>query len=179
MDKIFFSSWESIWRTFIVCIFAYVGLIAILRIIGNRTLTQLNAFDFIVNVALGSTLATVMLNKSVALADGLLALAMLVVLQLLISYLSSKVKPFNKMIKSEPRLLFFRGQFVDQMLGKLNISREELFQVVRSQGISDLHRVDAIVLESNGKFSVIKKLEEGTEILRNVTKVGVKTSAPH
>src|SRR5690606_19133815 len=77
MEKIFFDSWESIIRTSILSVAAYVGLVLILRTAGNRPLTQLNAFDFIVNVAIGSTLATVMLNKNVALADGLLAFVML------------------------------------------------------------------------------------------------------
>ena len=52
---------------------AYVALVAILRISGKRTLTKLNALDLVVTVALGSTLATVLLSKSVALVEGVLA----------------------------------------------------------------------------------------------------------
>ena len=72
IEDIFFESWDSIIRTAIISVQAYIRLLVMLRIAGNRPLTQLNAFDFIVNVAIGSTLATVMLNKDVVLADGVL-----------------------------------------------------------------------------------------------------------
>lgn len=73
MKNIFFDSWESIFRTVVITILAYVLLILLLRVSGKRTLSKMNAFDFIVTIALGSTLATVMLNKNVALIDGVLA----------------------------------------------------------------------------------------------------------
>ena len=57
-ENIFFDNWESIGRTFSVGLLAYFSLIAMLRISGKRTLSQMKEFDFIVTVALGSTLAT-------------------------------------------------------------------------------------------------------------------------
>ncbi|WP_366970658.1 hypothetical protein [Rhodocytophaga aerolata] len=72
MDKLFFDTWESMQRTFIVGICAYLSMIILLRISGKRTLTKMNAFDFIVTVALGSTLATLLLSKDVALPTGCL-----------------------------------------------------------------------------------------------------------
>ena len=50
-------------------------LVIFLRLSGKRTLSKMNAFDLVVTVALGSTLATVLLTKDVALADGALAFA--------------------------------------------------------------------------------------------------------
>jgi uncharacterized membrane protein YcaP (DUF421 family) len=64
---IFFGGWESLLRTFVITVLAYVFLIVLLRGSGKRTLSKMNAFDFIVTIALGSTLATVMLNKSIPL----------------------------------------------------------------------------------------------------------------
>lgn len=57
-------------RVLVVGSLAYVWLLLVLRISGKRTLAQLNAFDFIVTVALGSTLATVTLSNSVAWTEG-------------------------------------------------------------------------------------------------------------
>lgn len=160
MEKIFFDSWDSIIRTAIISVLAYVGLVLMLRVAGNRPLTQLNAFDFIVNVAIGSTLATVMLNKDVVLADGLLTFAMLIGLQLAISYFNRNSSAFSKAIKTSSVLLFYNGEFLDDALKKHLLSQEELLQAVRSQGISSLDQVKAIILETNGKFSVIKNDSE-------------------
>jgi uncharacterized membrane protein YcaP (DUF421 family) len=60
---------------------AYFALIVLLRLSCKRTLAKLNAFDFVVTVALGSTPATVLLTSDVALAEGVLAFTLLVALQ--------------------------------------------------------------------------------------------------
>ena len=57
-----FDSWAGLGRTLLVGPLAYVALVLLLRISGKRTLTKLNAFDLVVTVALGSTLATVQLE---------------------------------------------------------------------------------------------------------------------
>jgi uncharacterized membrane protein YcaP (DUF421 family) len=57
----FYDGWFRLVRVLVVGSCGYVALIALLRISGKRTLAKLNAFDFVVTVALGSTLATVLL----------------------------------------------------------------------------------------------------------------------
>lgn len=54
-----FDSWSDILRIILVGAASYTTLVAILRLSGKRTLGQLNVFDFVVTVALGSTLATI------------------------------------------------------------------------------------------------------------------------
>lgn len=161
MDNIFFDSWESLARTATISIFAYAGLLFLLRIAGNRPLTQLNAFDFLVNVAIGSTLATVMLNKEVALADGLLTFALLIGLQLAISYLTRKSSKFNDFVKTRSVLIFYNGNFSDAEMKNHLLTKDEVLQAIRSQGISNLKQVKAVILETNGSFSIIKDENEG------------------
>lgn len=169
MEKVFFDSWESVYRTLLTGVFAYIALVIMLRFSGNRTLAQLNAFDLIVTVALGSTLATVILSKDVTLADGVLALALLIVLQYVIGLLSTSSKTMRKLIKTEPFLLFYRGHFLHDSLRKHRITEDEVLQIIRSNGNSNIEEVDAVVLETNGQFSVIKKAtSEGQSSLGNV-----------
>ncbi len=66
----FFDSWSAMGRTVVVGVLAYLALVLLLRVSGKRTLSKMNAFDLVVTVALGSTLATVLLSTSVALARG-------------------------------------------------------------------------------------------------------------
>ena len=58
------TSWQDILRLTVTGVLAYGGLIAVLRLSGKRTLSKLSAFDFVVTVALGSSLATILLSKS-------------------------------------------------------------------------------------------------------------------
>jgi uncharacterized membrane protein YcaP (DUF421 family) len=134
-------------------------MIVLLRVSGKRTLTKMNAFDFIVTVALGSTLATVLLSKDVAVADGLLAFALLIFLQLGITWLSVRSKGFSKLIKAEPALLVFRGKFLTEAMKAERITEEEILAVLRSNGVAKVEQADAVVMETDGRLSIIKKVE--------------------
>lgn len=83
-----YDDWQGLIRVVVVGAAAYAALIVLLRASGKRTLAKLNAFDFIVTVALGSTLATVLLSSTVALAEGIMALAVLIGLQYVVAWSS-------------------------------------------------------------------------------------------
>jgi uncharacterized membrane protein YcaP (DUF421 family) len=134
---------------------AYVALVLTLRISGKRTLTKLNAFDFVVTVALGSTLATVLLSKDVALAEGVMALALLVFLQYVISWGSVRLPWFSRMVKSEPTLLVHRGEFLDDAMLQQRVTRGEVLSILRKDGITAVSDAAAVVLETDGSFSVV------------------------
>jgi uncharacterized membrane protein YcaP (DUF421 family) len=70
MDHILFQSWSRLERVAIVGGAANLPLLLMLRVSGKRSLAKLNVFDLVVTVALGSTLATTLLSKTVALAEG-------------------------------------------------------------------------------------------------------------
>jgi len=153
---VFFESWAGLGRVLVVGTIAYVALVAILRISGKRTLTKLNAFDLVVTVALGSTLATVLLSKSVALAEGILAMGLLVSCQFAISWLSVRSPGFQALVKSEPTLLMRRGQFLEGSLRSQRITREEILAALRSEGLADAAEAEAVILETDGSIAVVK-----------------------
>ncbi len=151
----FFHGWYDLIRLLIVGVGAYVGLVGLLRVTGKRTLAKMNAFDLVVTVALGSTLATVLLSSEVSLVEGLFAFALLCGLQYVVAKASIRSKSFQRLIKADPTLLFFRGHFAAAPMRAERVTEEEILSAVRAQGIADLGSVDAVVLETDGSFSVI------------------------
>ena len=171
MEKIFFQNWESIVRTLIITVLAYPTLILMLRISGKRTLSKMNAFDFIVTVALGSCLATVALSKDVAYVDGIFVFFLLIFLQFIITWLSVRVKRIKKLVTDQPTLLFYKGEPLTDVLKKERITMEELFVAARESGTTNFQEIDAIVLETTGTITVIPKIPEGkNEAMKNVKK---------
>ncbi|WP_226669863.1 DUF421 domain-containing protein [Metabacillus litoralis] len=165
----FFSSFADLWRIIVVGFFAYLSLILVLRIAGKRTLSKMNAFDLVVTVALGSILATILLNKKVPLFDGITAFATLSFLQFIVAWLSTRSKTFSKFVKSQPQLLYFKGEYLIQSMKKERITENEILQATRSQGVLSMKDVEAVVLESDGSLSILKKTQEETKLtLRNV-----------
>lgn len=90
MTPIFFDGWTGLFRVVIVGTCAYVALLLILRVSGKRTLAKLSAFDFVVTIALGSSLSTLLLSEDVALAEGVTAMGLLVVLQFAVAWLIAR-----------------------------------------------------------------------------------------
>lgn len=157
----FFNDWIGLLRILIIGICAYTGLVFIIRVSGKRTLSKMNAFDFVVTVALGSTLATILLSRAVALVEGLLALALLVSLQYLVAWATTRSTLISRMAKSEPRLLVHRGQFLHQALRQERVATEEVLQALRSQGVGDIADAEAVIIESDGSFTVITTSSAG------------------
>lgn len=165
-----FDGWTALLRVLVVGVCAYVALVLILRVSGKRTLSKMNAFDLVVTVSLGSALATVLLSKSVALAEGVLAFALLVLLQWSVAWLSCRSDRFLKIIKAEPALLFFDGRMLSDALRRERVAPEEILAAVRSSGLPDPKQVWAVVLETDGKFSILSRPDGGrAEAMRNVT----------
>lgn len=158
----FFDNLSGLLRILVVGPLVYVSLIAFLRVSGKRTLAQLNAFDFIVTVALGSTVATVLLTNSVALAEGALALGLLIALQLVVAFASKRLPPFRTAVTSRPTTLLRDGQLDHEALKRERIAEASVQQSVRSAGIGGLELVAAVVLEANGSISVISHEQLGT-----------------
>lgn len=116
MDDIFFDSWQGVLRTIILGACAYVAIVVLLRISGKRTLAKMNAFDLVVTVALGSSLATILLSKDTALAEGIAALATLIVLQAIVALANTRSRTLERIVKSEPVLLMHRGKVLHDAL---------------------------------------------------------------
>lgn len=146
---------DSFIRIITIGFLAYIGLVIFLRISGKRTLTKLNAFDLVVTVALGSTLATILLSKDVSLLEGLTAFALLILMQYLMTFMAVRWKSFSQFIKSEPRLLYLNGSFLEEAMKKERISETEILQAVRNKGIGSLEKVKAVILETDGSLSII------------------------
>lgn len=159
----FFNDLSGLVRVLVVGVLAYVALVVLLRISGKRTLSKMNAFDLVVTIALGSTLATVLLSRDVPLAEGVLGFTLLVTLQWLVAWLSTRSSKWRNLVKSEPRLLVFRGELLHDAMREERITADEVFSAMRSNGHRSLQQVEAVVLETDGTVSVIKAADQQQE----------------
>lgn len=164
----FFESGSALLHTLVVGSLAYVALILLLRFSGKRTLSKWNAFDLVVTVAFGSTLATALLSKDTTLVQGVLAFGLLVGLQWSITWLSVRSVTVERWVKAQPRLLLFRGQLQQEALQQERVTESELRAALRAQGITAFEDVEGIVLETDGSFSVLKQLGSSSSALADV-----------
>ncbi|MGE0760127.1 MAG: DUF421 domain-containing protein [Pirellulaceae bacterium] len=151
-----FDSGRGLFRVVFVGTLAYLGLILLLRASGKRTLSKMNAFDLVVTVALGSTLATVLLTKDVALLEGLLGFALLIGLQYVVAWLSVRSSRIRSLVKAEPTMLFYRGSFLWDTMRRERVTEDEVRAAVREAKFAAMEDVEAVVLETAGTFAVVR-----------------------
>jgi uncharacterized membrane protein YcaP (DUF421 family) len=169
----FFDSPVELLRVAVVGLVAYASLVALLRLSGKRTLGKLNAFDLVVTVALGSTLATVLLSKDVALLEGVLALALLITGQFVVAWLVSRYEGVARAVKAEAVVLAWHGQLLHDELRRQRVAPAEVRQALRQSGVGSLAAVAAVVLETDGSISVLTSVAEGP----SSTLIGVRNRA--
>ncbi|MGB3758785.1 MAG: YetF domain-containing protein [Rivularia sp. (in: cyanobacteria)] len=157
-----FNSWDSLQHTLIVGTLGYIAVIFLMRISGKRTLSKWNSFDFIVTIAFGSILATLMLSKDTSLVQGVLAIGLLVFFQFIITWISVRSDIFQGWIKAEPTLLLFQGEFQSNAMRHQRVCKGEILAALRTNGMAALEDAEAVILETDGSFSVIKKLKDSS-----------------
>ena len=156
----FFDTWGGLVRVVVIAPAAYAALVLFLRISGKRTLSKLNVFDLVVTVALGSTLATILLSSDVALAEGLLALTMLILLRYVVTWSSVGSSRINSIVKSEPALLVRHGRQLGEPMRLARLVEAEIAAAVRQEGFASISEVEAVILETDGSLSVIGSRSE-------------------
>lgn len=160
--QMFFDGWPPLGRTLVVGICAYVALILLLRVSGNRTLSKMNAFDFVVTIALGSTLATILLSRDVSLAQGVTAFATLIGLQFAISWSITRAPSLRNVVTGEPTLLLYRGELLQDAMRRSRVVESEVHAALRAAGLSTVGDVAAVVLETDGSLSVVHALSRSS-----------------
>ncbi|AKB81273.1 hypothetical protein MSBR3_0695 [Methanosarcina barkeri 3] len=155
-----FNSWSDLGRVLVLGVLGYISLVLLLRVSGNRTLSKLNAFDFIVTVALGSTFGSFILNKEISLVEGVTGFIVLIGMQHVVSWLTIRSTTIKRIVKSEPSLLYYNQEYLVDSMKRSRIVKSEIEQSVRNQGYATLENVEAVVLETDGSLSIISKSEK-------------------
>ncbi len=157
-----FSDFNPFLEILITSPIAYVAIIIMLRVSGKRTLSKWNSFDFVVTIAFGSVLASILISTKVNFVKGILAFALLVLFQYVVTWISVRSSIIQKLIKAEPAMLLYRGEMQHEVMKQERITEGEILAALRSNGLSAIEDADAVILETDGSFSVIQNLNDSS-----------------
>jgi uncharacterized membrane protein YcaP (DUF421 family) len=156
-----FDSWPDVVRVVLVGTASYAALVVVLRASGKRTLAKLNAFDLVVTVAIGSTLATAFLSSDVSWVEGVAALSLLALLQFVVATVTARYPRVRAVVTAEPTLVLRDGILLEHALTQQRLTASEVRQSIRASGHGDVKEVAAVVLETDGTLSVIASSRAG------------------
>ncbi|PAP76357.1 DUF421 domain-containing protein [Rubrivirga marina] len=159
----FFSGWDAVARVAVCAPVVYALVIAAVRVSGKRATSQMNNFDWIVTVAIGSIVGSAVVLESVPLASALVAIGMLLGLQFAVTASSARWAGVRRAVQAAPTVLLYRGAFQDAALRTERVTRQEVMAAIREAGLPGPDAVHAVVLETDASMSVLPASEDGAD----------------
>jgi uncharacterized membrane protein YcaP (DUF421 family) len=133
----------------------FTAMIIITRVFGLRTFAKMSSFDFASTIAIGSILASIVINKDQNILKGVLALIFIVSFQTIFAFLVRKNNWFNKLFTNKPQMLMKDGEILHDNLKKCNVGVSDLMAKLREANVHKLSEVQAVIFESTGDISVL------------------------
>ncbi|WP_339849397.1 YetF domain-containing protein [Dokdonia sp. Asnod1-B02] len=172
MENWMTASMPILGKVLISIIAIFTVMIIITRISGLRTFAKMSSFDFASTIAVGSVLASIILNPDQSLLKGGIALAGIIAFQTLFALLVRKSDFFKNLATNDPLLLMKDGKILYKNLEKSNVGEGDLIAKLREANVLDYSEVRAVVLESTGDMSVLH--DDGDNKLNDQLLEGVR-----
>lgn len=146
-----------LFSTIIKGILIYILALILSKLIGIKIISQMNFFDFIVGVSIGSMIAKIIIDKNHVVFSGIVALITFALLTISTSYLNLKSYSARRIINAKTLILVENGRIIDKNLKRLRITINELMMKLREKDVFNLEDVQFAIMESNGQLSVLIK----------------------
>ena len=138
-----------------ICIFVLALILS--KLIGIKIISQMNFFDFIMGVSVGSMIAKIIIDKDHVVFSGIIALIIFAVLTIATSYLNLKSYSARRLINAKTLILVENGRIIDKNMRRVRITINELMMKLREKDIFNLEDVQFAIMERDGQLSVLVK----------------------
>lgn len=132
----------------------YVYIMLCYRLMGKKEVGKLGIIDLIVSVLIAELAAMSIESDETSILVSLIPIAVLVVIQISLSYISLKSVKVRKLIDGSPKIIINKGKVDFKEMSKLRYSLDDLISQLREQSIKSIEEVKYAILENNGKLSV-------------------------
>ncbi len=134
----------------------FIILIAGVRLMGKRTIGELQPYEFVITLAVADLACTPMQDVSVPLLYGVIPILVLFVVHFLLTFVTTKSQRFRKFLNGKPFIVIDSDGINSECLTKLNISVNDLLALIRQQGYFSIPEISYGIIETNGKLSILE-----------------------
>ena len=145
--------------SFIRTIILYLFVLLAFRLMGKRQLGELTPSELVVTMMISDLAAQPAHDSDFPLLSGIIPILSLVVTEIILSFFALKSQRFRRFLIGTPVVLVRHGHIVEEELSKLRFNLDDLFEEIRTAGYADLSFIDFMMLETNGKVSIIPKAQ--------------------
>ena len=135
-------------------IIAFLFLVVVARVLGQRTISQLRLLDFVIALVIGNIIAHPLSDENLGLEGSLITTIVLVGLYLISLYGILKLPALRKVLNNSPIIVIQNGEILYKGLNKARISIDVLLEELREEKVEDVKKVALAIWEADGKISV-------------------------
>lgn len=140
-------------------VFLYVLILVVLRVMGKREVGELSVIDVVVFIIMAEVAAMALESPEKKLFISIVPILILLVIQLVSSFISLKSKKFRDLVDGDPSVMIRDGKIIEDEMRRQRYNLDDLFQQLREQQIGSIHDVTFAFLEPSGNLSVFTKEE--------------------
>ena len=144
---------ENIMMVFVRTLFFIVILFLLTKLMGKKQISQLNFFDYIIGITIGSIVADISLDLEKNFLAGFVCLVSYGLISYFVSYFSMHSIKFRRFINGVPTILIENNKIIEGGLKKSKLDVNELLAEARSQGYFNLKDIEYAIMETNGNIS--------------------------
>lgn len=126
---------------------------------GKRQISDMQTSELVITLIISDIAAIPMQNVEQPLVGGLVPIIILVSLEIIVSIIMLKSNRFRKIICGNPVVIIVDGKILKDKLRMLRISFEDLYSLLRQQGVFDVKDVKCAIVETNGSVSILENKE--------------------
>lgn len=134
-----------------------VVLFILSKVMGRKQVSQLNVFDYIIGISIGSIAAEMTLNNEIDFFEGVFAISIYAVFAYLITLLTNKSIIARRLLIGCPTVLIEDGKLNYKALKKSKLDLNDFLQEARIQGYFNLSEIEFAIMEANGQVSFLPK----------------------
>ncbi len=154
------KGWFHLIITIIRTIIMYIFVVATLRMMGKRQIGELEASELVVTIIISEIAAMPITNIEFPLSSSIIAMLILMILEVLISFSAFKNPRVRGVLYGKPSVFYENGKLNQDEMLKQRFNVADIMEEVRGNGVCSLSDVEFIVMETNGNVSVILKSEK-------------------
>ena len=143
-------------KVILTSLLSVAALFIITKIMGHKQVAQLDFFDYVSGITIGS-IGAELATEWEAPYRPLIALVIYGLASLLLSLLAHKLPRTRKYINGTPTILMDKGKLYRENLKQAKIDLSEFMLLCREQGYFDLDEIQTAVFEHNGRLSILPK----------------------
>ena len=137
-------------------ILSAVALFIIAKIIGHKQMSQLDFFDYITGITIGSIAAELATELEEPLLP-LIAMIVYGIITVVLTLITSKIPGMRKFINGTPTIIMNSGKLYRKNMKKAKIDLSEFMVMCRQEGYFNLNDIQTAIFEYNGRLTVLPK----------------------